>query len=74
MKGNYCPKIDISDELGDDLATQNHQITEVLFLSSFNVSPRRGHLEAAYRIFEYLYFHKTGGRVVFDDAKPKVNE
>ena len=22
MKGNYCPEIDISDELGDELATQ----------------------------------------------------
>ena len=44
------------------------------FLSSFNVSPRRGHLEAAYRIFEYLYYHRKGGRVVFDDAEPKMNE
>ena len=44
------------------------------FLSSFNVSPRQGHLEAAYRVFEYLYSHKNGGCVVFDDAKPKVNE
>ena len=90
MKGNYCPEIDISDELEDDLATQYQQmigilwwsvelghidiITEVSFLSSFNVLPRRGHLEAAYRIFEYLYYHKNGGRVVFDNAKPKVNE
>ena len=90
MKGNYCPEIDISNELGDDLATQYQQITGILpwsvelgridiitavsFLSSFNVSPRRGHLEAAYRIFEYLYYHKKGGRVVFDDAEPKVNE
>ena len=49
-------------------------ITEVSFLSSFNISPRRGHLEAAYRIFEYLHYHKNGRRVVFDDAKPKVNE
>ena len=32
------------------------------------------HLEAAYWVFEYLYSHKTGSHVVFDDAKPKVNE
>ena len=90
MKGNYCPKIDISDELRDELATQYQQmigilrwsvelgridiITEVSFLSSFNVPPRRGHLEAAYRIFEYLYSQKMGGRVVFDNEKSKVNE
>mmetsp|Transcript_33509 Transcript_33509/g.34005 ORF Transcript_33509/g.34005 Transcript_33509/m.34005 type:complete len:97 (-) Transcript_33509:597-887(-) len=64
MKGNYHLEIDISDELGDELATQYQQMigilrlsvelgriditTEVSFLSSFNVSPRRGHLEAAY--------------------------
>ena len=70
MKGNYRPEIDISDELGDELATQYQQmigilrwsvelgrigiITEVSFLSSFNVSPCKGHLEAAYRIFRIL--------------------
>ena len=53
MKGNYCPEIDISEELGDELATQYQQvigilrwsvelgridiITKVSFLSSFNV-------------------------------------
>ena len=90
MKANYRPEIDISDELGDELATQYQQmisifrwsieleridiITEVLFLSSFNVSPREGHLEASYCVFEYLYPHKKGGRVVFDDDMPKVKE
>ena len=49
-------------------------ITEVSFLSSFNISPREGHLEAAYRVFEYLYSHKNGGHVVFDDNLPKVKE
>ena len=58
IKANYRPEIDISDKLGEDLATQFEQmigilrcsvelgridiITEVSFLSSFNVSPRRG--------------------------------
>ena len=90
MKGNYRPEINISDELGDNLATQFQQtigilrwsvglgrinsIAELLFLSSFNISPCREHLEAAYRIFEYLYSHQRGGCVVFDDTKPKMNE
>ena len=30
MKGNYCPKIDISDELGDNLATQYQQMIGIL--------------------------------------------
>ena len=49
-------------------------ITEVSLLSSFNVNPREGHLEAVYRVFEYLYNHLNGGRVVFDDRLPKVKE
>ena len=44
------------------------------FLSSFNVSPREGHLEAAYWVSKYLYFHKKGGRVVFNDVEPEVKE
>ena len=90
MPAKYRPEIDISAELGDEQATQFQQmigilrwsielgridiITEVSLLSSFNVNPREGHLEAAYRIFEYLYNHMNGGRVVFDDSLPKVNE
>ena len=69
MKENYRPEIEISDELGGDLMTQYQQmigilrwpielrhidiITEILFLSSFKVSSREGHLEAAHRIFVY---------------------
>ena len=90
MKANYRPEIDISDELRDELATQYQQligilqwlielghidiITQVLFLSSFNVSPLEGHLETAYCVFEYLYSQKTVGRVVFNDNMPKVKE
>ena len=90
MKANYRPEIDISDELGDELATQYQQmidilrwsiefgridiITKVSFLSSFYVSPREGHLKDAYLVFEYFYSHKTGGRVVFDDDILKVKE
>ena len=80
MKEKYRPVIDISNELGDQLAMQYQQmigilqwsielgriniITEMSFLSSFNVSSREGHLEAAYWMFEYLYSHKRGGLVV----------
>ena len=47
-------------------------ITEGSFLSSFNISPQRGHLEAAYWIFTYLHSHKKGDHVVFDDTKDTV--
>ena len=49
-------------------------ITEVLLLSSFNVNHCEGHLKAAYWVFEYLYNHMNGGRVVFDDRLPEVKE
>ena len=45
-------------------------IIEVTLLSSFNTSPREGHLEAAYQIFEYLYAHKNGAWVVYDSDFP----
>ena len=48
-------------------------ITEVSVLSSFNTSPREGHLEAAYQVFEYLMDHKIGGRVVYDSAIPALD-
>ena len=70
MHAKYCPEIDISAELEDLKATRYQQmigilcwlielgridiITEVSLLSSFNVNPREGHLEAAYRVFEHL--------------------
>ena len=73
MIQKYQPEIDISDELGDVLPTRFQQmigilrwsvefgridiITVVSMLSSNNVSPRKGHLEAAYQIFEYLSTH-----------------
>ena len=73
MIQKYRPEIDISDELREDLATRFQQmigilrwsvelgridiITEVSLLLSHNVSPCRGHLKAAYQIFEYLSTH-----------------
>ena len=89
MIQKYRPKIDISDELREDLATRFQQmvgilrwsvelgridiITEVSILSSNNVSPRKGHLEAAYQIFEHLSTHDRGRRVVFDLSIPLVD-
>ena len=90
MPTKYRPEIDISAELGHDQATQFQQmigilrwlieqgridvITEVSLISSFNVNPREGHLEAAYCVFEYLYNHMNGGHIVFDDCLTEVKE
>ena len=41
-------------------------------LLSHNVLPRESPLEAVYRIFEYVYHHKKGGCVVFDNVEPDV--
>ena len=86
MQHNYLPELDTSRELGDDLGTRYQQmigilrwavelgridiITEISHMSSFNASPREGHLEALYQIFEYLGNHETGGRVVYDSLYP----
>ena len=48
-------------------------ITEVALLSSFNTSPREGHLEAAYQIFEYLDHHENGARIVYDATMPDLD-
>lgn len=48
-------------------------ITKISMLSSHNVSPRAGQLEAAYQIFEYLSEHERSC-VVFNSSLPEVNE
>ena len=69
MGENYCPEIEVSDELGDDLMTQYKQMIgilqwsvemrridlniEVSFLSSFRVSPCEEHLKTAHHVFIY---------------------
>jgi hypothetical protein len=81
MITKYRLELDISPDLDDDLATRFQQmigilrwaielgridfITEVSHLSSHNVSPRAGLLEAAFQVFENLDAHDNGGRVVF---------
>jgi hypothetical protein len=90
MITKYRPELDMSPELGDDLASRYQQmigilrwavelgridiITEVSFLSSHNCSPRAGHLEAAFQVFEYLDSHDNGGRVVFDSSPVDIDE
>ena len=103
MIQKYRPAIDISDELGDDLAYirrtrgrlgddlasrfQQYMgilrwavelgridiITEVSILSSHNCAPRKGHLEAAYQMFEFLSDHGNS-RVVFDSSYVEIDE
>jgi len=48
-------------------------IVPVSLLSRYLVSPRKGHLEQAYRIFAYLkQFNRP--MLVFDDAEPKFDD
>lgn len=75
--------------LDDKLATRYHQmigilvwlielgriniIPEISHLSSSNCLLRKGHLEAAYQVFEYLINHKTYGRIVYDATTPTID-
>ena len=84
---DYRPENDVSDLLGDELATRYMQligilrwaielgridfITEVSMLSSYNCSPRAGHLEAVYQVFEYAQGHLRS-TVVFDSSLPDI--
>ena len=90
MNTNYHLELNLSKELGDNLANRFQQligilcwaleicrvdiITEVTLSSSNNCSPRAGHLEAAYQVFEYLSNHETGGRFVFNSIPKEVNK
>ena len=42
-------------------------------LSSFNCNPRKGHMEAVYKIFSYLRKH-TNSKIVFDHRRPQYDE
>ena len=48
-------------------------ITEVSILSAHNCAPRKGHLEAAYQMFEFLSDHGNS-RVVFDSSYVEIDE
>ena len=85
----YRPEIDIPDELGDELTNRYQQLIgilrwavelgrfdilyEVAKLSSHNVMPRKGHLEAVYNIFAYLGKHENS-KMVFDYRRPVIDE
>jgi hypothetical protein len=85
----YRPELDISTELGEEMATRFMQLvgilrwavelgridiyTELSQLSQHQGLPRRGHLEAAYHIFAYLKKHENSGRIVFDPITPVVD-
>ena len=76
-------------KLGDDLASRFQQymgilrwagelgcidiITEVSILSAHNCAPRKGHLEAAYQMFEFLS-DQGNCKVVFDSRCIAINE
>ena len=85
----YRPELDLSEELGDDLANRFQQCIgvlrwavelgridiahEVSRLSSFNCSPRRGHPEAVYVMFAHSKKCENS-RMVFDYHKIDMDE
>ena len=86
----YQPELDISEELGPDLALRFMQLISILrwavklgriniffevsSLSQYQVCPRLGHLEAAYRIFAYLKNHPNRGWIAYDPKALMINE
>jgi hypothetical protein len=74
---SYKPKINVTDELDQTLASRFMQLIGILrwaveigcidiylatsLLSQYQANPRFGHLEAAYHIFAYLKNHQDMG-------------
>ena len=87
MDINYRPEIDITPILSPESTTRYQNLIgvlrwatelgridmlhEVSKLSSYNAQPRKGHLEAIYRIFAYLKKHENS-RIIFDRDQVKV--
>jgi hypothetical protein len=85
---NYCPELDITEELvGDELSYYHSQIgilrwivelgridiiTEVSCLASCLALPRKGHLEAVFYLFAYLR-KKQNGVIVLDPTYPEID-
>ena len=81
--------IDVSPELGDELANRYQQFigilrwavelgriditTEVSMMALHNALPRVGHLEALYHMFSYLSKHDCSN-LVFDDQDPNITD
>ena len=86
----YRPELDVTDELGDELASRYLQLIgicrwaielgridifhEVSCLSQYQASPRIGHLEALYHVFAYLKKHPDMGRIGYDPKTPLIDE
>lgn len=89
MDAKYKQEIDVSPHLQPKDVTRYQELIgvlrwateigrvdilhEVSKLSSYNVSPHEGHLEAIYRVFAYLKKHENS-TIVFDAVEPKINE
>ena len=85
----YKPETDISETLDDRLTQRYQGLIgilrwavelgrvdillEVSLLSSYNASPRQGHLEAVYHIFAYLKSHANSA-IALDPKIPYVDE
>jgi hypothetical protein len=83
LPSSYRPELDVSEELNDKGTHQFQELIRILWwtvelgcfdiatavsqLSSFLAVPRRGHLEAAYRIFTYLKTQACS-KPIFDDT------
>ena len=86
----YWLELDVSEELGPDLALHFMQLIgilqwavklgwidiffEVSSLSQYQACPRLGHLEAAYHIFAYLKNHPDRGQVAYNPKAPMIDE
>ena len=86
----YRPELDVTDELGEDLASRYLQLIgilrwavelgridmfhEVSIMSQYQASPRIGHLEGLYHVFAYLKNHLDWGRIAYDPVLPPIDE
>ena len=86
----YKLELDVTDKLGDRLASRYLQLIGVLrwvveigcldiflemaLLSQYQASPRIGHLKALYHIFAYLRKHPDMGQLAYDLIAPVIDE
>ncbi len=90
LPSGYKPELDITDELGAELASRYLQLIgiarwavelgridiflEVSTLSQYQANPRIGHLEALYHCFAYMKSHPDMGKLAYDSKKPVIDE
>ena len=86
----YKPELDITDELGPELASRYLQLVgicrwaielgridillETALLSQYQANPREGHMEALYHIYAYLKKHPDLGKIAYDPKAPDIDE